>query len=327
MASGRNFVAVGLPLLLAFGLVGAYDTPIRLGNVLKASLILGAAYLTYSFSADLGLNTRLVLSLTVALSALTIGLFNRLLLHALRIKPFNLRTLDRTRVLAIGSEEETENALALLWQTHFGLGRQRTMQAEEVDNANAATNIRKKIRKHGIDEVVFCSRDIGWGKIIGLMEELHRSRAMFKIAQPGREFIIGPSSIESLNDLFIMPQHAVHSSSGRRTKRLTDVALAVLFGLATPVMLFLVQDRGQYLKNWWAVVRGEKSWVGYGKGQEGPLKLPNIKPGVLSPIMDGGPWDALTLRRVNITYAKDYTAWRDIQAVFNGLSQLGRKEG
>ncbi|MEZ4738457.1 MAG: hypothetical protein R2818_03660 [Flavobacteriales bacterium] len=101
---------------------------------------------------------------------------------------------------------------------------------------------------------MFCSKDIAWGRIIGLMEELHRSRAMFKIAQPGREFIIGPSSIESLNDLFIMPRHVVHSASGRRTKRLTDVGLALLSGLATPVMLFLVEDKGQYLRNWWAVL-------------------------------------------------------------------------
>jgi hypothetical protein len=37
---------------------------------------------------------------------------------------------------------------------------------------------------------------------------------MFKIAQPTREFIIGPNSIESLNDLFIMERYAVNSSAG-----------------------------------------------------------------------------------------------------------------
>ncbi|MCB0770208.1 MAG: glycosyltransferase [Flavobacteriales bacterium] len=326
-ASGRGLLLLGLPLLLLFGLAGAYDTPIRLGNVVKASLILGATVLAYSFSTDLPVFTRLVWSLAIVLGAMSIGLFNRVLLHALRIKPFNLRTMDRTRVLAIGSEEETANALALLWQTHFGLGRQRTMRAEEVDNANAASNIRKKIRKHGIDEVVFCSKDIGWGRIIGLMEELNRSRAMFKIAQPGREFIIGPSSIESLNDLFIMPRHAVHSASGRRTKRLTDMALAMLFGIAMPAMLLVVQDRAQFLRNWLAVLRGRKSWVGYGPIGEDPLKLPVIKPGVLPPIIGDGDRSALTIRRANITYAKDYTAWNDIHTVLHGLPLLGRKGG
>ncbi|MEZ4738458.1 MAG: hypothetical protein R2818_03665 [Flavobacteriales bacterium] len=34
--------------------------------------------------------------------------------------------------------------------------------------------------------------------------------------------------------------------------------------------------------------------------------------------------DPLTVRRMNITYAKDYTAWRDIQAVLQGLPQLGQ---
>jgi GT2 family glycosyltransferase len=326
-ASSQGLLMLGLPLLAAFALLGAYDVPIRLGNVLKGAGILGLFLFAFSMGTDLPFLSGLVWAGSAALGAALIGLASRLFLHLLRIKPFSLRTLDRKRILAIGSPEETDHALALLWQTHFGLGRQKTMHAEEMERPDAGQNIRRKIRKHGIDEVVFCSKDIRWGRIIELMEELHRSPAMFKIAQPGREFIIGPSSIESLNDLFIMPRHAVHSASGRRTKRLTDMALALLFGMSMPAMLLLVQDRGQFLRNWWAVLRGRKSWVGYGPIGEGPLKLPVIKPGILPPMVGNGHWDALAIRRANITYAKDYTAWSDIRAVLHGLPLLGGKAG
>ena len=72
-----------------------------------------------------------------------------------------------------------------------------------------------------MDEVVFCAKDLPWNRIIRWMEELASSGAQFKIAQPGSSFIIGPNSIESLQDLFVMEYHGVQSAASHRRKRVS----------------------------------------------------------------------------------------------------------
>jgi hypothetical protein len=254
------------------------------------------------------------------------GFLSRILLHLARIKPFSLRTLDRKRILSIGSEEEAAHAFALLWQTHFGLGRQKQMTASEVNAADGQEMIRRKIRKHGIDEVVFCAKDLKWGRIIELMEQLKRTGVMFKIAQPAREFIIGPSSIESVNDLLILEEHAVNSASARRRKRMLDILLCVFFLITLPLGIWFVVDRPGFLANLAQVLRGQRSWVGYAPMKDPNLRLPRIRPGVLDPVtILGLKPSSITVRRVNLNYAKDYRVLEDLRWVLGCFSGLGRR--
>jgi len=321
--SGLLFFAV--PMLAVFGLMGAYDLPIRLMNVLKSAVMLGllllAAFYLYFGVVDPVPVFIVVFVFTFCMLAL--GLVPRLFLHILRVKPFSLRTLDRKRILSIGSEEETARAFSLLWQTHFGLGRQKQMTAEEANTSDAHEVLRKKIRKHSIDEVVFCANDIRSGRVIELMEALRRSQVMFKIAQPSGEFIIGPNSIESLNDLFIMDRYAVFSAAGKRTKRVMDLAICAGMVLIAPVAILVVGNKGNFIRNWWAVLGGRKSWVGYFPNASVLPKLPALGPGVLDPLAGMGPSDAVSRTRINIAYAKDYNAWNDLRAVLKGFPHLG----
>ena len=323
--AARSLLAIGghVALLVALmALTGAYDRPVRLLNVAKGM----ALWLLYFLlrRAWAGMPASFLLDLSAVLLLGLAPIASRIVMHLLGLKGYSLRSLDLKRVLAIGSTEENGSALALLWQTHFGLGRQRQMSVEEVLAPNAAQEIARRIAKDDLDEVVFCAKDLRWAHIIELMEKLRPTGAMFKIAQPGREFIIGPNSIESLNDLYIMERYAVNSAAGRRTKRITDLALAGVFLVTAPLMLIVVKDRPGFVRNWWEVVRRRKSWVSYGPMLESPLKLPTLLRGVIPPTADQGPQDSLTLHRANIVYAKDYKAGIDLRAVWKGLHDLGR---
>ncbi|MBL0126500.1 MAG: glycosyltransferase [Flavobacteriales bacterium] len=303
-------------------LFGGYDLPVRLINVLRAMGVLavvagvinvftGAPMDTYVWMAEV------IVCATACYSA------TRVLLHLLRVRSFSLRMLDRKRVLSIGSSEENKHALALLWQTHFGLGRQKQMSTTDAGSAGAVELIRKKIRKHDIDEVVFCAKDLAWGRIIELIEQLRNTEVMFKIAQPGREFIIGPNSIESIQDLDIMELHSVNSAAGRRTKRLMDVTTASVLLLAIPITVWFVHDRGGFIRNAWDVLRGRKSWVGYHQGPERALKLPGIKPGIIDPLLSMENVRDAWAVRANAAYAKDYSAWNDVVLLVKGFRSLG----
>ncbi len=315
-------------MLLTFGVMGAYDLPVRIRYVFTGGLVafLVVAIIGVRVSEGHIWQVTVFSAVLVSASQIVAGFLARSLLHIARIKPFSLRTLDRKRILSIGSEEETAHAFALLWQTHFGLGRQKQMTAADSNTPNGQADIRRKIRKHGIDEVVFCAKDLKWGRIIELMEQLNRTGVMFKIAQPAREFIIGPSSIESVNDLLILEEHAVNSASARRRKRMLDIALCFFFLTALPVGIWFVSDRGGFWGNLLQVLRGQRSWVGYAPMNDPNLRLPRIRPGVLDPVaILGLKPSPITVRRVNLNYAKDYRVMEDLRWVLMCFSGLGRR--
>ncbi len=319
----REFSFLSVAGVAAAALCGGYDLPVKLLNVAKAAVLIALSMAAYTVVANADEHfVRVAACLVGAMFAAHLA--SRLLLHAAHIKPYSLRTLDRKRILSIGSSEESKHALALLWQTHFGLGRQKQMDAATANTPDAVKQMRQKIRKHGIDEVVFCAKDLKWGRIIELMEQLKRTGAMFKIAQPASEFIIGPSSIESISDLHIMEQHAVHSAAGRRTKRIVDFSIALLMLVTFPISIWFVASKADLLRNWWQVVIGAKTWVGYHPGYEGALKLPSIKQGIINPLLAEAPVSDMIVSRVNITYAKDYRALEDLRLVVRGFRSLGR---
>jgi O-antigen biosynthesis protein len=308
--------------VLFVALFGGYDRPIKLVNVPKGilalAIVLIALQLFQGEKADV-----LPVILQFACWSTLAMVATRYLMHALRVKGYSLRDRERQRILAIGSEPETKHALALLWQTHFGLGRQEQVESGMANAPEADKELRRRIRKQGIDEVVFCAKDLKWGRIIELMEQLRHTRALFKIAQPAREFIIGSSSIESLQDLNILEHHAVSSSAARRRKRTMDVTISFLLLITLPIAIGFVGSKGNFIRNIFRVIRGKRSWVGY-HPQGAMSKLPKLLRGIIDPVMvhhlDPDP---PVVQRINITYAKDYRPWQDVKLVWKGFAMLG----
>ncbi len=322
----RLFSAGALIGVAAEALCGGYDVPVKLMNVVKAGVLLSVAGVGYwLIQAGGAQEGMLAFALMYSLLVTMVAHFvTRFLLHAISVKPFTLRALDRKRILSIGSAEENRLALALLWQTHFGLGRQEQRTVAEAQGQLAVVDMQRQIRKQGMDEVVFCAKDMAWGRIIELMEKLSRTRATFKIAQPGSDFIIGPNSIESVQDLLVMEEHAIFSAAGRRRKRIVDVVLSLLLILGLPVLIWWVEEKGAFLRNLGRVFVGKASWVGFHPDRHRSFKLPRMKPGVIDPVMAQGlSPDPLTVDRVNITYAKDYQPWSDFRWTLRSLAALG----
>lgn len=317
----RTFVALAAVAIPWVALFGGYDRPVKLLAVLlPITLPLLVPLIAWLVGGHDAFELR-IMALLAALAAMPM-LCTRLLLHLFGVKGYSLRALERKRVLAVGSPEENRHALALLWQTHFGLGRQRQLGVAEAAAPGAGERIRRIVRRDRIDEVVFCARDLKWGRIIALMEELKRTRATFKIAQPAREFIIGPSTIESLQDLMILEEHAVSSAGARRRKRILDVGLSLFFLSTLPIGIWFVDDRGGFLRNLFQVIKGERSWVGYFPDRA--TRLPRLAPGVLDPVRaDHLQPLPLTVQRMNLEYAKDYRVLRDLGRVLRNFRRLG----
>jgi hypothetical protein len=298
-------------------LFGGYDRPLRFLPPVKALLALlavgGSLWWSLSGTAEDILETALLC--TWATAAM---LFVRLVLHLLRIRGYGLRRKERERILAIGSKEEARHALALLWQTHFGLGWSSTISPGTPNTTPEA--LARTIRKHRVGEVVFCAKDLSWGGIITMMEQLRKSGAEFKIAQPAREFIIGPSSIESLADLYVLQEHALITPGGRRAKRILDVVVSALMLLLAPLVALTFPKGANRLGDAVEVLAGKRSWVGYLPTSRRALRLPSLLPGVFNLAIEqaNAPTERVSVR-MNALYAKDYEPFKDLRLVWRGL--------
>lgn len=322
---GGSGVAYAVLMLAAFALMGAYDMPLRLWNVVKGSVLAGLSIACFMMVYSKGpaadwLEHGMWLVLTLA----ACGLASRWVLRLARVKGFSPDRTGDGRVLAIGEIGPAEHALALTWQTNFGLGATERMAPSELQRPEGDVRLAEHIRKARIEEVVFCAGDLAWGRIIAAMAQARDLGVQFKIAQQEQGPIIGPSSIDRLDDLWILKDHAVSSSTARRRKRLLDIGLAVSFTLTWPLAMWGVRDRMGLLCNSWQVLKGRRTWVGYWSVAPGPVKLPGLRPGVVPPsVVDAEPLTPLIAWRMDLAYAKDYRVLTDLRAVRQAYRALG----
>lgn len=317
---------VGLDLGLALGVVGwialfgAYDRPLRvLAPVIGLATLLGAAAFAL-LSTSHGPGDLLPIASLTAWTALVM-LTVRWVLHALRLKGYGLRHKERERVLAVGSEEQARKALALLWQTHFGLGWTGVTTPAELDRD--PDRLRERVRRRRVGEVVFCAHDLPWRSIIAHMERARDLGVEMKIAQPDLSYIIGPSTLESLNDLYVLDDHALTGPTARRMKRILDVLVAGAALLAWPFAAPFVERPARWAANAWEVLRGGRSWVGYKLPLPASPRLPPLRPGIIDPMPSGFAGDPMVMARVNATYAKDYSVWSDLALILRSWRKIG----
>jgi GT2 family glycosyltransferase len=310
-------VVLGLLIAGWIALFGGYDRPFRIGRPLKALISLLAILLVICWTLET--DTSLIIEIIRASAVIGFGTaIIRSTLRAIRFNGSALRRKERERILAVGSISATRKALALLWQTHYGLAFTKVVPATTAERP-----IGELIREHRIGEVVFCARDIAWGRIIQLMEELKDRKTIFKIAQPSNEFIIGPSSIESLNDLFLMEEHTLNDPAARRQKRIFDISLTLFLLVLSPILALFTSSPGRFITNCIKVLRGERSWIGYRKGAGTMPRLPIIPEGIIDPLNGENTISERATMRANILYAKDYSPLSDLVLFLKGLRRAG----
>lgn len=315
----RAALAAGGLLILAA--TGAYDLPRRGSTVWKGLAVIALAALVAG-RWPMGAPWWSV-ALLAAMGGLMVGA--RILFRAGREEDNASSSAESARILAIGSPEEAKRALALLWQTHYGLGRELTLDIRSLGTGDDARQIRELARRERIHEVVFCAPDLSMGRVIALMEQLKADGLVFKIAQPASKFIIGPGTTESLNDLLILRDHAADSSSALRHRRMLDVSLAAFFLATLPASIWFVDDRAGFVRNCANVLMGKCSWVGYASPVP-DKRIPWVMPGILNPVMADHLRPApLTLQRADLEYAKDYRALQDLRRVMGNYRYLGRR--
>lgn len=238
---------------------------------------------------------------------------------------------DTRRILIIGKEEECKRVHSLLDKTRMKIDTVQYLNPDEGNSSNGSTVNAwgEKMTVYNINEVIFCAKDLSSQLIMDAMSSIPRPELEFKIAPPESWAVIGSNSIHTSGELYVIDVHAINTTPNIRSKRILDLCCSGLLLALSPLFIWFQKRPVGYISNILKVAFGRKSWVGYAHPPQESIsqRLPDIKPGVLSPLDAARSNAASTeaIHNLNAIYARDYRVLTDLKLIWGGLRNLGRQ--
>ena len=170
-------------------------------------------------------------------------------------------------------------------------------------------------------DIIFYAGELSYKAIIGEVEQL---KGKLKARFYAGESIVGSDDKTTKGEILSAEaEFRLAKPSCRRMKRLMDVVLAIAGLILFPVNLFLVKKPFRFFANAFAVLSGEKTWVGYlGNSRV----LPYLRESILGP---NGPkhreqhLSEESLQLVDYWYAHNYEPIDDVAVIFRNYRNLG----
>lgn len=238
---------------------------------------------------------------------------------------FNLYTTHRLglpkpeqkRFAILGSKDEFNRIENILVATYSNVESIRWI--DTMDPKIIPNKVQEIILIDKINELIFSSKDLTTKDIIGFMTTTNTPGVDFKIAQPETEYLIGSNSIDSTGDLYIQNVNLLMRPENKRSKRLFDLFISLVFFISLPIIYFFQRKKRNVFMNIWHVFVGKKTWIG------APIERTNnyIKPGILLPIQFSSDEDSGDYEKINLLYAKNYSSLFDLQCVLKNWHSLG----
>ncbi|HUM47764.1 MAG TPA: glycosyltransferase [Chitinophagales bacterium] len=255
----------------------------------------------------------------------------RLAIHFVRFKNMRLGEVREKKLVIVGSREESQRVEMLLNQAkvkndYIGYV---SMQQENNFSDHHLGNVRQLpeiARIYKIEEVIFCSKDISSRQIIEWMTNLGPDFE-YKIVPEDSLSIIGSNSKDAPGELYTIDiKLAIATPFNKRSKRLFDMAAALFLLFTVPVNIFIVKNPWGLVTNIFQVLAGKKTWIGYAGGAHQQFQLPPVKPGIITPIdeLQSSNLNDAAISRINLRYAKDYSASQDAELFLKCYRLLGK---
>lgn len=309
-------------------LSGGYDKPLKISKIIRG-LISGTVLLLVIYALlpeNLRFSRALILLGTTWAGVSTV--FIRWLLSVLGVKSFSLSDNEKKRVVIVGDETEGNRVFALLQMSQVNFNFIGFITNDKNQNKGSALlgtldQLIEIIDVYKIDEVIFCAKNIAAVTIIETMQTTAKADIEYKIAPEESMFIIGSNSINDNGSLYFVDLNAINLPTNKRNKRLMDLTVATILVLALPVMIFIVPNALQFLKNIFNVIVGKLTWVSYASTPS--VNTKKFKQGILTPLdsfKNFNP-DQATIERLNMLYAKEYNVYEDLRIIFKNLKKLG----
>ncbi len=317
--------------LLSVFFSGGYDKPVRIIKIIQGILIGTVIILViYAMLPESIRYSRALIPLGAIWAFISMYL-TRLIVNFTKHKTFYFDSGKYKRFAIVGEKTEAERVVEIIKKTNenpafiglVNLTESTSNENEFIGNIEQLNDIAEIYK---IDEIIFCGKDIPAQKIMDLMSELKLDDIEYKIAPSESLYIIGSNSISHGDNLYIININSINNKINKRNKRLIDIIITCALLFLLPFSLFIVKNPFGYLKNLILVFTGYRTWVGYNsKGHN--EKLPHLRNGVLNPAdsFKNKLFSDDILNKVNTIYAEDYKVANDINIIFKGFRELGRK--
>ncbi len=306
---------------------GAYDKPIKLTRFIQGTLIGTLIILVaYGLLPKDWQFSRLFI-LVGALWVVAYYYISRLFLHFSVKGKYRLFKIKSKRFAIIGSEEEVERVHNILRQTTSVIELVEYVAVNEKTkwSVGAMNQLDQIVHIHGINEIVFCAKDTSAQQIIDWMSRLDSEKVDFKIAQPDSMYLIGSNSIETAGDLYILNINSISKPENIRIKRTFDVIAACVLIVASPLIIWSVENKAGYFKNCSKILFGKNTVVGYFTSEDKTnVLLPKLKPGILHPQDGLTKLDPSVNEKINLLYARDYSIRKDLSILMKSWKKIGR---
>jgi len=301
--------------IVAAFLSGAYDKPFRISNIFRG-ILLGtiAIAVVYAFIPNEWRFSRAIILLGASWTFFEM-LFTRNVYHLIKHQSFSVESEEDKRSLVLGTTaaKQAENVLRLLGNTN------------EITTVVDLNSAKKMAAIHRNNEIIFCSEDFSFKEIINQITECG-NKIDYKILNKGSEALIGSNSKNSSGDLYLAERtYALLRPQNLRIKRVFDFTLAVLMFPLIPFNVFLIKDFRSFMTNWWNVLCGRKSWVGFST-QKNIEAFSQVKPGVLHPSENLKEFNLTDedLAETETIYARYYSLSDDLHLFLKYYSLLGK---
>lgn len=171
-----------------------------------------------------------------------------------------------------------------------------------------------------VNEIIFCSKDVRSQDIMHWMSRLGPA-VSYKIVPEESLSIIGSGNKNEPGELYtIEVRYNISQPLERRNKRMFDIGTCLALFFTLPIWAVFSPGRRAIASQWWRVLTGAKTWVGYASGIQKPL--PPVKPGVFT-VTDGlslAGYDISTISRLHFFYARDWEVSRDMEVLWRILT-------
>jgi hypothetical protein len=272
----------------------------------------------------------ILLGFVIAVSSLFVI---RLVLHFIQQKNFRLGEMPEKKMIIIGNEEEANRVTVLLNQAKVkndlvGFVSTRPLQDHSQQHLGDIQRLQEIVSIYKIDELIFCSRDIPSQQIIEWMTHLG-GNLEYKIVPEDSMSIIGSNSKDAPGEFYTIDiKLSIDTSLSRRSKRLFDIAASLFLLVTLPLNVFIISHPIQLIQNIFSVLFGKKTWVGYGGNLAEQHQLPDIRKGVITTMdeLNMSSINDAAIARINMMYAKDYSASLDAELFLKCYRKLGSED-
>src|SRR5690554_561721 len=323
----------GIPILVAtfilfFFLNGAYRIPTKIKSIFNGAFSGAFAVLIiYSMLSEAHRFSRAIVLFSVLWTLILIPAY-RALLHFLKVRPF--QDSGKHHLAIVGKKDELIRINRLIKDT---LMEPSTICYVNADNEEDGFDYHGKFYQlkdiidiYGVNEIIFCSKNLSSSKIISQMAALKNPKLDFKIAPPESLYIIGSNSNQKSGEYYIMGTDVLLKPANQRNKRLLDFILSLFFLLFSPIFVWFSLNPSNFFSNLFNILIGKISFVGLAPLKENNDKNSNLKKGILTPLdaIDNMLINEAKKERLNFKYVKDYNVFKDVGLIFKKVSQLGR---